>query len=209
MKPNRDFWSKIAKKYAASPISNMDAYEATLDRVLVHMPKGARVLELGCGTGGTALRLAEHAHSIVATDFAEGMIEQAKARDGKPNVEFVCTDVFDPAFKDASFDVVMGFNLFHLVEDAPRAYARIHDLLAPGGLFISKSPCLGEPSLGFKFGLMKRAIPLMQWMGKAPFVRFETIKGLEADITGAGFDIVETGNYPVRPPNRFVVARRA
>ncbi|MEL6807551.1 MAG: methyltransferase domain-containing protein [Pseudomonadota bacterium] len=208
MKPNRDFWSKIAKRYAASPISNMDAYEATLDRVVAHMPKGARVLELGCGTGGTALRLAEHAHSIVATDFAEGMIAQAKTRDGKPNVEFVCADVFDPSFKDASFDVVMGFNLFHLVENPSRAYARIHALLAPGGLFISKSPCLGEGSLGLKFGVMKRAIPLMQWLGKAPFVRFETIANLDADIARAGFDIVETGNYPVRPPNHFVVAKR-
>ena len=62
--------------------------------------------------------------------------------------------------------------------------------------------------MGFKFGLIKRAIPVMQWMGKAPFVRFETIAKLEADITRAGFDIVETGNYPVRPPNHFVVATR-
>ena len=51
-------------------------------------------------------------------------------------------------------------------------------------------------------------IPLMQLMGKAPYVRFETIAELDQRIGRAGFEIVETGNYPVRPPNHFVVARR-
>ena len=52
------------------------------------------------------------------------------------------------------------------------------------------------------------AIPILQRLGKAPFVHFATIDGVEQDITGAGFRIVETGNYPVRPPNHFVVARK-
>lgn len=208
MNSNPSFWTKMSAKYAASPISDMPAYEATLDRVIAHMPKGARVLELGCGTGSTALRLAPHAHSIIATDYAEGMIAQARARPSADNVQFLCADVFDPDLEDGEFDVVMAFNLFHLVPDTTSAFTRIHDLLAPGGLFISKTPCLGERSLGFKFGLLKRAVPVMQWIGKAPFVRFETIKGVDADITSAGFDIAETGNYPTRPPNHFVVAQR-
>ncbi len=208
MKPNKDFWSKTAEKYAASPISDIPAYEATMERVLAHIPKSARVLELGCGTGSTALRLAPHAHSIVATDFAQGMIDQANARPQAGNVTFMCADVFDPGLEDGVFDVVMAFNLFHLVEDTPESMARIHDLLAPGGLFISKTPCIGEPSLGLKFGLIRRIIPLMQWVGKAPFVRFETISGLERDIEASGFRIIETGNYPVRPPSHFVVSQK-
>ena len=208
MKSNPDFWSGMAKKYAASPISDMAAYEATMERVVAHMPRAARVLEIGCGTGSTALRLAPHAHSIVAADFAQGMIAQAKARPAADNVQFLCADTFDPALEDGVFDVVMAFNLFHLVEDTPAVMARIHDLLVPGGLFISKSVCLGERGLGLKFGLLKRLIPLMQWVGKAPFVRFETIAGLEADITAAGFDIIEAGDYPARPPSHFVVAKR-
>ncbi|WP_299722568.1 class I SAM-dependent methyltransferase [uncultured Tateyamaria sp.] len=208
MKSNPDFWSKISEKYAASPISDIGAYEATMDRVLVHLPKDARVLELGCGTGSTALRLAPHVHSIVATDFADGMIAQAKAKPGADNAQFLCADAFDPALEDGVFDVVMGFNLFHLVEDTPAVMGRIHDLLVPGGLFISKSVCLGERSLGLKFGLMKRLIPVLQWVGKAPFVRFETIAGLEADIVASGFEIIETGDYPARPPSHFVVAKR-
>jgi len=209
MRSAPEFWSRIAAKYAASPISDIPAYEATMERVVTHMPVKARVLELGCGTGSTALRLAPHVHSIIATDFAQGMITQARARPGADNVQFLCADVFDPALEEGVFDVVLGFNLFHLVPDTPAAMARIHDLLTPEGLFISKSVCLGERALGVKFALMKRLIPLMQWIGKAPFVRYETIAGLEADITGAGFDILERGDYPARPPNHFVVAKRS
>ncbi|WP_366141800.1 class I SAM-dependent methyltransferase [uncultured Tateyamaria sp.] len=208
MKPNAQFWDKLAVKYAAQPISDPDAYEQTLERVVSYLKPTDRVLELGCGTGSTALKLAPHAGSILATDFSEGMIAQAEARMGVDNVRFLQADTFSPALADGSFEVVMGFNLFHLVDRVDEALARVHDLLAPGGVFISKTPCLGERSLGLKFGLLKRFIPLMQLVGKATFVRFETIESLEARIARAGFEIVETGNYPLRPPSHFVVARR-
>ncbi|MEX0371226.1 MAG: class I SAM-dependent methyltransferase [Tateyamaria sp.] len=209
MKPDANFWDGVAVKYAAQPISNPDAYEQTLERVVSYLTPTDRVLELGCGTGSTALKLAPHAGSILATDFSAGMIAQANAKARPDTVRFLQADTFSPALQDGSFDVVLGFNLFHLVDKVDDAMARVHDLLRPGGLFISKSPCLGERSLGLKFGVMKRLIPLMQRVGKAPFVRFETIAELDARITRAGFEIVETGNYPLRPPNHFVVARRA
>ncbi|WP_299371188.1 class I SAM-dependent methyltransferase [uncultured Tateyamaria sp.] len=202
------FWDRMARKYRAQPISDMTAYQQTLDRVITYLSPSSRALELGCGTGGTALELAPFLGEIVATDFSAGMIAQAEAREGAENVRFLHADVFDGVLEPGAFDVVMAFNLLHLIDDIDVSLARIHALLPPGGLFISKSPCLGEPRLGFKFGLMRRMIPLMQRVGKAPFVRYDTIAGLEARIAQAGFDIVETGNYPIRPPNHFVVARR-
>ena len=202
------FWDKLAPKYYKQPISDMQAYEETLARTVSYLGPETRVLELGCGTGGTALKLAPHVHSVVATDFSAGMIEQARQREQADNVTFLTADTFSPELEPGVFDAIIGFNLFHLIEDPRGAYARIHDLLAPDGLFISKTPCIGERSLGWKFGLMRMAIPLMQRLGKAPFVRYETIDGIERDIAASGFRIVETGNYPVRPPNHFVVARK-
>ncbi|APX12746.1 class I SAM-dependent methyltransferase [Tateyamaria omphalii] len=207
MKTSAKFWDGVAVKYAAQPVSDPDAYDQTLERVASYLKPTDRVLELGCGTGTTALRLAEHAGSVLATDYSGGMIAQAEAKMGVENVRFLQADVFSPDLQDGSFDVVMAFNLFHLVDKVDAAWARVHDLLAPGGLFITKSPCLGERSLGFKFGLLKRLIPVMQLVGKAPYVRFDTIADLDARTTRAGFEILETGNYPRRPPNHFVVAR--
>ncbi|MEO0744182.1 MAG: class I SAM-dependent methyltransferase [Pseudomonadota bacterium] len=208
MTVDQTFWDKTAPKYAQQPISNMQAYEETLARTVSYLHPDNRLLELGCGTGGTALRLAPHVHSIVATDFSAGMIAQAQDRDPADNVTFLQADAFSPDLEPGVFDVIVGFNLFHLVKDPRGVYARIHDLLAPDGLFISKTPCIGERSLGWKFGALRLAIPVMQFFGKAPFVNYEKIDGLEQDITAAGFRIVETGNYPVRPPNHFVVARK-
>jgi len=208
MKPNAKFWDGVAPKYAAQAIDDVPAYEHTLDRVRHHLPPDARVLELGCGTGSTALTLSSSAGSILATDFSKGMIAQAQARMGHDNVRFMQADAFHPDLSAQAFDVVMAFNLLHLVEDLDRTLARVHAMTVPGGLFISKTPCIGERKLGFKFGLIRRMIPLMQRFGKAPFVRFETVAGLDASLEKAGFEIIETGNFPVRPPSHFVVARR-
>ena len=137
---DQTFWDKAAPKYFKQPISNMQAYEETLARTVSYLGPDSRVLELGCGTGGTALRLAPHVRSVVATDFSKGMIEQAKGREQADNVTFMVADTFSPELEPGVFDVIVGFNLFHLVEDPQATYARIHDLLAPGGLFVSKTP---------------------------------------------------------------------
>ncbi|MEM6482553.1 MAG: class I SAM-dependent methyltransferase [Pseudomonadota bacterium] len=207
MKSNADFWDKAAPGYAAKPISDTQAYDLTLERIRAHLTCEARVLELGCGTGGTALKLSDAAGDIYATDVSKGMIAEALKRPQVPNVSFGVGDVFNPALEPGQFDVVIALNLYHLVPDGAAYLKRVRDLLAPGGLYISKSPCLAERDLGIKFGLLKVAIPVMQWIGKAPFVRFFGIAELEDEITAAGFEIVEAGNYPVRPPNHFVVAR--
>ncbi len=55
---------------------------------------------------------------------------------------------------------------------------------------------------------IRLAIGALRLIGKAPYVRFFRIKELEQAITAHGFDIVETGNFPAKPPSRFIVARK-
>ena len=80
--------------------------------------------------------------------------------------------------------------------------------MKPGGLFISKSLCEPEEGASWKFRLLRMAIPLMQMMGKAPFVAFRRMEDFERQIRDAEFEIIETGDYPAKPPSHFVVARR-
>lgn len=207
MQSTASFWDKMAPGYAAKPISDTDAYEATVARIKAHLPQDARLLELGCGTGGTALKLADAASEIYATDISGGMIAEALKRPQHPNVSFGVGDVFDPSLETGRFDVVMALNLVHLVPDSVAFFARVRALVKPGALFICKTPCLAEGGLGFKFGLLKAALPLLQWLGKAPSVRSFSVSELEDEIAAAGFEIIETGNYPAKPPNHFVVAR--
>src|SRR5690606_14167253 len=68
------FWNRIARKYARDPIADLAGYERTLQRVQALLSKKHEVLEIGCGTGTTALRLAPATRRLVATDISEQMI---------------------------------------------------------------------------------------------------------------------------------------
>ena len=78
------FWNQIARKYANDPIADQAGYERTLQRVQALLSREHEVLEIGCGTGTTALRLAPATRRLVATDVAEQMIKHfvEKAQDG-------------------------------------------------------------------------------------------------------------------------------
>lgn len=207
------FWDRTAPKYAKSPISDPVAYEYTLERTRSYLTATDRVLELGCGTGSTALFLAPDVAHITAVDISPGMlaIAREKARDaGIVNVTFE-TGATVP--DEGDYDVVMGYSLFHLLPDMETRFAQIRDLLPTGGYFISKTACLGQSGAGLggalKSLMIRLAIPVMQRIGKAPYVRSFSVQDLEDAITGAGFEIIEHGSHPKGPPPaRYIVARK-
>ncbi|WP_416896197.1 MAG: class I SAM-dependent methyltransferase [Minwuia sp.] len=162
------FWDKVAAKYAKSPVKNVRAYEQTLERTRSYLGPEARVLEIGCGTGTTALKLADAAGHITATDISGEMIVIAEAKrltEGVSNVEFATTD--SRAAGEGGYDAVLAFNLLHLLEDPAATVRHAREMLKPGGVFISKTMCLAEASVMFR-----PMIFIMQLLGKAPHVGF-------------------------------------
>ncbi|KZM49391.1 class I SAM-dependent methyltransferase [Labrenzia sp. OB1] len=215
MTQNAQFWTRISRKYAADPIKDEAAYEKTLARTIEHLGPDDAVLELGCGTGTTAMRLADNVRSYLATDFAGGMIEIAEERladargqgTAHEGLGFLVADAFDervvPAGdRAAGYDAVLAYNFLHLVEEPDELQARVHALLKPGGLYISKTVCLKD-----RAWLFAPLIAIMQLIGKAPYVNMLSFRSLEEMIRKADFEIIETGNYP-EPRSRFVVARK-
>ena len=203
------FWDGVAQKYAKSPIDDMQAYEYTLGRTRSYLKKTDVVMELGCGTASTAIKLADAVEELIATDVSSGMLEVGRERVSEANAKNIRLVQATPeSAPEGPFDVVMAHNLIHLLEDGDIAMAEISKRVKPGGLFISKTPCLSENMRSIKFRLMKTAIPLMQLFGKAPFVRFFSIAELERSVTDAGFKIIESGNFPADPPSRYLVARK-
>lgn len=203
------FWSRLARKYAARPVDDLPAYERTLDAVRGRLKSTDAVFEFGCGTGTTALKLAPSAARIVATDFADAMIaiarDKAKA-EGAANVAFEVATPETAPYPDAAFDVVLGFNVLHLVPDRTATLNAVRRLLKPGGLFISKTPCLGELT-----PLFRAVLPVMQAIGQAPHVGFFTGAELEREIAAAGFEIIERarhGSGKGKDPRPYLVARK-
>ena len=204
------FWDGIAQKYAADPIEDVAGYERTLDRVAELLDPDSRVLELGCGTGSTALRLAPHVAHITATDLSGAMIDIArqKARDqGVDSVSFEVMPAEDNRHDGGAFDATLAFNLLHVVRDLDATLAQIHASLKQGGVFLSKTPCLKQMNPLIRWVM----IPLMQAVGKAPSVLSLSPNDLEVAIKRAGFTIehVEFHGTKGKDTRPFIVARRA
>jgi SAM-dependent methyltransferase len=100
---------------------------------------GARtILELGCGTGNDAARLAQNGFSVTAVDLSSEAIDRARARFGS-EAEFLVADVSAPLpFPNASFDVVMANVALHMFSDTVTrsVFAEIGRVVRPGGLLL-------------------------------------------------------------------------
>lgn len=202
------FWDKIARKYAADPVADTAGYEASLARTQALLSNAARVLEIGCGTGSTALRLAPFTRHLVATDVSAEMITIAReklAATPQPNLEFHVADADAPQGR-ATYDAVLAFNVLHLVTDLDAALSSVAAALPPGGLFISKTACISEMNVL----VPKLLLPLMRLVGKAPPVLCFAAPDLHAALTRHGFDIeaVERHGTKGKDIRVFIVARK-
>ena len=203
------FWDRTSRKYAMGAITDQAGYERTLDRTRALLGPGDRVLELGCGTGTTALRLAGDVQRYLATDISAGMIAIAEERCAASPIPALAlrTATAEALASDAvQFDAVLGFNYLHLVRDLPGTLRCIHALLAEDGLFISKTPCLGDMNPLIWLGVL----PAMRVLGKAPYAGVFRATGLGQHICAAGFDILATESHATKGnDNRpYIVARK-
>ena len=199
------FWDRLAPRHALRPISNLEAYEATLARVKTYLSDTDHALELGCGTGSTALLLAPFVKEYEGTDISGAMVDMALEKTWNasvPNVSFRKAGVNAAEYETGRYDKILAFNLLHLVPDTEATLEMVRDLLPPGGIFISKTPCIGGK------WYYRPMVSVMRLIGKAPFVRFLKVSELDRMMEAAGFEIVETGFYPPSTPSRFIVARK-
>lgn len=100
---------------------------------LAGLDPGARLVEIGCGTGQATLPLAERGFEIVAVELGENMAELARLKLAAfPRVEIVTSsfEEWDPAGE--RFDAVISFNAFHWVDPDVR-FAKPADVLRDGG----------------------------------------------------------------------------
>jgi SAM-dependent methyltransferase len=98
----------------------------------------ATVLELGCGTGNDAARLADSGYTVTAIDVSGEAVRWARSRFGT-RVDFRVADITQPlAFPESSFDAVMSNVALHMFPDrvTRSVFAEIARVVRPGGLFL-------------------------------------------------------------------------
>ncbi|WP_039019309.1 class I SAM-dependent methyltransferase [Halocynthiibacter namhaensis] len=210
------FWDGVAASYVKGKIGDMSSYDMTLERAAAHLKPEDRVIELGCGTGMTARILAPGVKTYIASDISAEMFAQGQrtAREHPSNINFAKGDTSQVLGEQKDLNAVLAFNVLHLLKDPGDAIRAAHTALKPGGVFISKTQCNAD---GFQLFhgrtwvlrlMMWIALPVMQLVGKAPYVKLRSVQAQEALFTENGFEIIESGDYPAQPPRRFIVARR-
>jgi SAM-dependent methyltransferase len=95
-------------------------------------PRRERALDCATGSGQAAVGLAAHFACVIATD---GSIQQLQHARSHPNVHYVCNLAEQPAFKDASFDLVTVAQAAHWF-DHTRFYASVRRILRPQGALV-------------------------------------------------------------------------
>lgn len=140
MRPSANAVSEVAEAYDRWSRRYDDDHNATRDldarvvrQSLLHVA-GARVLELGCGTGKNSEWLAAQARELVALDFSPGMLDVARRRVRSERVRFVEHDITRPwPIEEASIDVVVGNLVLEHVRDLAPIYDEAARVLRPGG----------------------------------------------------------------------------
>jgi SAM-dependent methyltransferase len=111
--------------------------------------KARTILELGCGTGNDAARLAREGYAVTALDVSAEAIEQARAKFGQA-VSFLVADMAAPLpFPDESFDAVMSNVALHMFPDVVTrsVFAEVGRVVRPGGVFLFHVNALADRPL--------------------------------------------------------------
>ena len=144
--------------------------------LLQHVPANCQnALDLGCGTGTFARRLAECSQHVLAVDLSPEMIRLARERSAKfSNIDFELADVRDVLFQVGSFDCVTSIaTLHHLPFEQmllkmkaavkPGGVLLLLDLFKPAGLADSLSNLVALPvSMGLRLKHHGRLLPQRQ-----------------------------------------------
>jgi len=181
------FWNKMATSYSIKSVPNQEIYEEKLKLTRELFAPEMKVLEIGCGTGTTALLHAPHVKQVTACDFSSEMIKIAslKAQDQNiSNVEFKQQAVEEMNYPQNEFDIIMAHSILHLVENKEEALKRIYKSLKPGGYFITSTGCIG--------GILKIFKPL--WyigfhLGKLPYIGLFNRTNFVQLVQDSGFNI--------------------
>jgi len=199
------FWDKLADKYSRRPISDEAAYQKKLDATRKYFKPDMEVLEIGCGTGTTAIAHAPYVGHILATDLSTRMVEIAKDKakaEGIDNVTFEALSVDALNVPDASLDAVMAHNILHLLEDKERAIADIHTMLKPGGVFVTSTACIGDMMLLFRL-----MVPVGRFLRLFPLVKVFRVAELKDSLENAGFEI-DYEWQPKKTAAAFIICRK-
>jgi ubiquinone/menaquinone biosynthesis C-methylase UbiE len=193
----------FAARYGESdPYASCFAYSrARLEHWLNHgLPArgdGARLLDLGCGTGHQMASLRDRGFEVTGVDGSAEMLAHARANN--PDAELHQADVGQLPLADESFDYVLSIEVLRYLSEPERCVAEIARVLRPGGVALATA----TPLLNLNgYALVNRvalALPVRNLTRLKQF--FTTARGLERQFRRSGFTDAEVHGVYFGPIN--------
>jgi 2-polyprenyl-3-methyl-5-hydroxy-6-metoxy-1,4-benzoquinol methylase len=143
MSKSERFWDRAAKRFEGRVNEDDEEAITTLEYTRKYLQSNDIVLDFACATGKYSLEIAPRVREVWGIDISAEMITAAKrnaVERSVDNVQFMQAEITDPRLEGESFDVILAYNILHLVGDPPQVVDKIKELLKPGGLFISGTP---------------------------------------------------------------------
>lgn len=154
-----------------------------------------RVLDIGCGDGALATRLARQGAFVTGVDIDPEMLNRARENAAEiPALSLVLADARSLPFADCKFDLVIASALLCFVENRSAVVAEAARVLNPGGRLI-----VGELGLWSLWNGIRR---IRGWLGAANWrsAHFFTASALKKLARGAGLTPVATRGCVYYPP---------
>jgi SAM-dependent methyltransferase len=191
-----DHWGRRPRDWAqlAEP-SNEPLFATVLDRL--HIDRGTRLLDIGCGSGYAARMAAELGATVSGIDITPELIAIAGER--LPDVpNFHVGGMDSLPFEDATFDAAVGFNAFQFANDPTQAVREAARVVKPQGLVAATT--FAEPERNESTALHLALEPLRNAAPAAPgHLPYELSApgGLEDLLAEASLEPVESGEVPL------------
>jgi len=178
------FWARIGTR--------------TVERL--RLPPGSTVLDVGCGTGASAIPAAQavgSTGSVTGIDLADRLLNRARekaAHRGLPNVEFRQADMEALGYPNSTFDAVISVFSVFFVPDMTKQVAELWRMVKPRGqlAITTWGPNTLEPGAAAFWAAVKSHAPApLHFGGFNPWDRVTTVGAVRDLLVGAGVPELE------------------
>ena len=127
----KKLWDLYAPIYEKAMRADRKVYAFMYERIPAVI-RGKEVLEIATGPGLLAKHVAGAAKRMIATDYSDCMIREAKKGVAPANLTFETADAKNLPYADDSFDAVLIANALHVMPEPEKALREIDRVLRPG-----------------------------------------------------------------------------